>query len=461
MKRDNKGYTLVELIISVAILSIVMLGIITIMSTSLKTYSSSNLDIAVQEDAQIVANQLEELFSDASSVTPHSTSNFTLTTVENKRNVDGYNQISVNYADTSDFTRTYDLYLVPNPKDSSIYSLVIKTGSKEYTLADNVSSFEITGYNDGDANYDGVVDNEGDVDNKATLKLCLKNKETDYTLVRDIHFRNNIENDDFHSIDKKISYSGGGGGGSTEDINLNVKRYQKYNLTADYGIVEVTSYDTNAFNISDVWYEGNTDATKKYCKVLTTSNTLSKAKLGSSYTIEGKDSTGAAVKIKITVDTVGLSDKTVVSVHDYEGGSHTVNGQGFTSPITVKGINVFEAVKAGADVKFKIDITDGSSSNNSKYKTMVKPQKGGVEGIVEYNNFLLNEYDNKSFDIGVGAAPDAYNGGIYILFPNEGMKTDFDNGDLKLTLTVQFPGMESMSTTVKLDEMGTGGVSQF
>ena len=71
MRFKNKGYTLVELILSIAVFGIVMVGIASIMSSTMKAYSNANIDIAVQEDCQMAANQIEELICDAKSITAY------------------------------------------------------------------------------------------------------------------------------------------------------------------------------------------------------------------------------------------------------------------------------------------------------------------------------------------------------------------------------------------------------
>lgn len=45
MKEKNQGYTLVELIVTIAILALVGIGIGTIVSQALKTYRMSNAEV--------------------------------------------------------------------------------------------------------------------------------------------------------------------------------------------------------------------------------------------------------------------------------------------------------------------------------------------------------------------------------------------------------------------------------
>ena len=66
-KTDNRGFTLVELIVSTAILSIVALAASTFMIAGTRTYSSLNYTVRLQYEAQIAMAQLQEYTVDCSS----------------------------------------------------------------------------------------------------------------------------------------------------------------------------------------------------------------------------------------------------------------------------------------------------------------------------------------------------------------------------------------------------------
>lgn len=65
MKKKNQGYTLVELIVTIAILALVGIGIGTIVSHALKTYRVSNAEVNLQQESQLAGNQLMNLVIDA------------------------------------------------------------------------------------------------------------------------------------------------------------------------------------------------------------------------------------------------------------------------------------------------------------------------------------------------------------------------------------------------------------
>lgn len=64
MKRENKGFSLVELIITIAIFSIVGVVIGGFLLASNRAYSVSANELDIQEEAQLVANQLQEMILD-------------------------------------------------------------------------------------------------------------------------------------------------------------------------------------------------------------------------------------------------------------------------------------------------------------------------------------------------------------------------------------------------------------
>lgn len=64
MKRNQKGFTIVELIIAVAIMSIIALAVGGFMVVGSKSYASANNDINVQQEAQLALNQMSDVLID-------------------------------------------------------------------------------------------------------------------------------------------------------------------------------------------------------------------------------------------------------------------------------------------------------------------------------------------------------------------------------------------------------------
>lgn len=60
----NKGFTLVELLVTFAILSIVLAGVTSVMVAGSKSFSKGNADANMQNQAQLVVNQIEDMVID-------------------------------------------------------------------------------------------------------------------------------------------------------------------------------------------------------------------------------------------------------------------------------------------------------------------------------------------------------------------------------------------------------------
>ena len=66
MKKNQKGFTLVELIIAVAIVAIVSVTIVSFMIAGSRSYASSSTETNIQQEAQIAMNQISDLIIDTS-----------------------------------------------------------------------------------------------------------------------------------------------------------------------------------------------------------------------------------------------------------------------------------------------------------------------------------------------------------------------------------------------------------
>ncbi|MCM1121041.1 MAG: prepilin-type N-terminal cleavage/methylation domain-containing protein [Eubacterium sp.] len=64
MRKDQKGFTLVELIIAAAILAIVTLAVCGFIVVGSRSYTSANTDIMLQQEAQLALNQISDVIID-------------------------------------------------------------------------------------------------------------------------------------------------------------------------------------------------------------------------------------------------------------------------------------------------------------------------------------------------------------------------------------------------------------
>jgi len=228
---NNKGYSLVELLLAIFILALVMAGVVSIMRATSVSYRNGNFEVNVQTEAQIVANQIEELLVDADTSVSYNSSTGVYTIVNH-----GVSH-QLKY-------------------DSSESTIQYKSGSSGWSLmAEYVDGFSI----------DGISTDTSNVacDNKVTVNVTMNNQGYKYTAVKDVFYRNAIENTSVQLLD------GTGMSTSTSSsekvIYVDVKRYDIIDIAREYNINPSTlskSTDfTNEYEFIEVDY--NTDTSNK------------------------------------------------------------------------------------------------------------------------------------------------------------------------------------------------------
>ncbi|MCR5847087.1 MAG: type II secretion system GspH family protein [Lachnospiraceae bacterium] len=422
MKRKFKGYSLVELLASIAVLSIAMVGIIAIMSNAIGAYSNANLDVSVQEEAQIAANQIEEILSSSDEITTTAV---------------GYKFKAVDSA-----YEGYEIYLNGTDLWVQMYNNWGDTSAAAASLlAKNCTNFSLDNFG-GDANFTrseaGATVNCKAL-NQTVINLELDNGTNSYALNRNVYFRNNNENNTFHDINHVIAGGGGGTIVTSDDKTLDVKRYQTYNLTQDfqirYNCVLQQSTDGGATwaNTDDLYFK-LTESTvvpgldtsyagaKAYYLETSTSvnNNFNNPLAGRQFRIVGdKTNSGGSVTVVLNVDPVEIQESSVIQHHTQE----TVNGEGFSSPINVKGININEAIQKGVSVKYNYNLKQNGSVLGNAWAWGSANSMAYCGGLINYGTYTT-QYNMSSYGrIQMGVAPDAYSGGLLVLGNNEPMSS--------------------------------------
>ena len=180
---NNKGYSLVELLLAIFILALVMAGVVSIMRATSVSYRNGNSEVTVQTEAQIVANQIEELLVDADTSVSYNSSTGIYTIV----NHGASHQLKF---------------------DSSESTIQYKSGSGSWSLmAEYVEGFSI----------DGISTDTSEVacDNKVTVNVTMNNQGYKYTAVKDVYYRNAIENT---SVQLLAGTGGSGSSSSSENV---------------------------------------------------------------------------------------------------------------------------------------------------------------------------------------------------------------------------------------------------
>ncbi len=455
--KNNKGYTLVELLVSITVFAIAMVSIIAIMRNTLGAYSDANLDVTVQEDAQIVANQIEEMLCDSKSISK-SGDIYVCTSVERGKMVGGA---------FPENTVEYDFQLVGTDLNLTIKDPATSS-SKTTVLAKNVKAFSIDSY-DGETVVTGGSLANAKLYNEATFNIDFDTNGKTYSLSRNVYFRNHNENGTFNSITYLKDKTGGGSTVSKDEKLLNVKRFASYNLTAnaEFNIKYFAKNPTDGSNIyfykktgestyvadntasgffdisvvDNFPHKSDADYTTAKTYILKANSVVEgnfgSALCGNDYYLVGYRDKDLKEKVAIAlqVDPVA-AEYSVVQVH----GSGSVNGEPLLSPVTIKGIDINGAIEDGKDVKCSLELGGKSFPDTvtlKKYDGEIK-WKDKDHYPTEYNS--CGQWSNGQMNLGVFVDP--FNGGIFIGIDNQGaqyggVKDKINNSDkLKVTLTV-------------------------
>lgn len=213
--KNNKGYTLVELLLAVAILAIVMIQVFNIIFSSTRLYTKGSQEITLQTDAQQVIKLFEELAMDC----------------DGSVSYDGSNTISIN--NNAVYHSSYDIVLDPS---HNLYLKVKENGSG------NVLSYELMAENVASIALDTSNYADG---SKVIFKVKMDDNLYTYESAKDIYLRNHIGSNDT-----------GDGSGTTQDSSINdvdsiiydmeILRYKTYDLAAEVPEVYQTEYGLGA-----------------------------------------------------------------------------------------------------------------------------------------------------------------------------------------------------------------------
>ena len=436
MKKINNGYTLTELLIAIAILSVVILSIIGVMNSASVTYKNSLEDLQVQESSQLLANQLEELLCDADDIGTSSDGGYLV-------------------------KKGSDEYVVKF--DSIDRTLFIKQNTGEYEVfADDMLAFSISGW-------------ESDGDNSAIIKFVIDNNDgNNATIERNIYFRNEVENDSFHDISQMTPVAVGPSTSGPSAITLNVNRYEEYNMTTLFGIRYDGQFSSNnKASTSSSYFTIKKNSNDKFVNlnnaqyyIITSSNALNKdfgksIPITSNITFSGydkpaSDSTRQLITVVLTADAVSFVQIGTEKVNNhpvvgyYIDHTKTVNAGGYQNIIEMKGINVNSAMANGVGVSYNVTFYD---KNNNKYGTTQSNKSVGTVNVSDVNNGAsgvpITQIDHSQGRLRFGLSSDPLSNGLIVVSPNDSINNtapSFNNAannqykDMYILLDVTFSG---------------------
>lgn len=343
--KNHKGFTLVELICTVAIFSIVVTGVGSAMVISARSYRNGNVELDLQQQAQITSNLLTNLIIDADKVVSASGSILEIEKVE------------------SGVTVTYQVYQDGN---RIVYT---KGGSAPQTLAENVTSFSIS--------------NAGGNDN---VDFTLGFASTDGTRTYE---------SDYHVTPRNGVTAGGASMSEMISIYAENKVILEPGQTYDLN-VRVTGTSVQGFAIQNL--SGNTDAVDTSVDV--TDSRTARIRLGT-------NEKGSGANSSFSFDVVANADSTVsthvevlvrrvnaINVNGFKiSGSRNKAGAVYKITATLSGTNLEKEPGAWYDVDYVNPYTSGwtfdysgvdDSGNAVSFDQYFEVVSTGVEGNVPY-----------------------------------------------------------------------------
>ena len=352
--RSNKGYTLAELLVSIAIFSIVMLSIVTVMRNVSISYRNESAEVQLQENSQMVLSYVEELLVDCTEI-------------------QGSGTEASPYVVTDSNGINHRLKVVGD-------QLLYKYDAASYeVLASNIDTFLISGIDPNPADSNDLDGN----DNKCIIHVSMLNnvdgkevggKDYTYEASKDIVFRNDVEELDIHNGD--FLTGGGGGGGGTpptpNTVSIEIGRYQVVNLVADYNFdetkpINLTQGATAGYAFvnagANAQAEGLTTPitymTSGSSSYVTTNATCNKdTDTPFSCTITGTTLDGQEITLNVSTPAVALERGTGI-VYAPVGALNNGTNKNFYSYIKVKGLSVRDAYKYydGIVIKGELDFS--------------------------------------------------------------------------------------------------------
>ncbi|MBE5885703.1 MAG: prepilin-type N-terminal cleavage/methylation domain-containing protein [Lachnospiraceae bacterium] len=458
-KRNNKGYTLVEMLITLAIFGIIMIGIAMMMRTTSISYLKGSREVAMQTEVQIVANQVEELLVDA-------TTGFSgmLTDAAGRK----YCWIQ---SGTTKHWLVFDSVeqelLYDSTADGSSY-----TDDSLSLMAEYVSDFNITGWEKLSAT---PSDN---CDNKVTIELAMNNEGYEYEVSRDVFFRNALEDATVYEIE------GAAGGAETPEdaytAKVSLDRYAVLNLQKEYGIVSdiaVTSNFATYYEFVNVTFRtGNTEVAKAissaspaeagtataYIRVnaATTSSTTTSVKDTQGVVVSGKDANGVEKKILLTTDAVEFTVNTTEATADgvVYLSNKTGDGQGGYTWLGVKGIDIASMINISGK-SYQYAMVAYIDTNNDQQYALVDSNKPTVKTVSTVSHGYSDgvALNNSGVQRGLALKADPETNGFILvqdnnaLIANDNAKNAMLAGNMRLSIMIHLPSDSATGTHTVVD----------
>ncbi len=462
-KMNNKGYTLVELLLTLAIFSIVMLGIAMIMRTTSVSYKDGTNEVTMQTEAQIVANQIEEIFMDG-------TRNYCTGSVSGNK----YYGITSDNASHFIIYKATDEEIWYQSKGPGETTPDEEAGGNWSLMAENVASIKIDGYS--------ITPDSEDCDNMITVTVGLDRDGYVYTATKDIYFRNSIENKAVTMLETGSSEEESSGM-AYKDVY--VERYEVLDLCKDLELditksITITGLGASTYKLVVPAYNtsGNKDtynaitgisdavgadtATQvAYCQTqgaiaITPTSSLNENLTGSvtnteNVTVVGTSITGSVVRVRL------LTEQVKFRLADNPSGPEGIillTDSSSTMPrytwITVEGINYTDMVHLyGKEFRYTMAIYEDADADNTMDTGEMKSSGINLYKVTNSNidfDFAVGPNggaSNFAYQLDVALAPDTESGDLLINIPStitqDSYKTSLSSGNARIAFVIETP----------------------
>ena len=270
MKR-NKGYTLVEMVVAIAVLIIVLAEVGALMVNSQRLYKKGYYEVNLQENAQQIVSQVQDMLMNAAVELDVATVSYaskqsgdipsdilTIDTMQRSYdgsgNPTGYTAVTlkvgrdVDLGITGEMKNDVDASVDPRQAGKEYSTLYIQKGSVNIPIAEGVRAMHLDKHH--------YEDND-----MVTIELEMQNKEYSYSAKSEVYLRNQIGTD---GPDMDIASITSGA-----DVDLTVLRVHKYELTelVPAGYTYFKYKDSDAASLSTLY---DLNGTELRCSSLNT-----------------------------------------------------------------------------------------------------------------------------------------------------------------------------------------------
>ncbi len=187
---NNKGFSMVELIVSIAIFGLVSIGIVGFMMTGTNLFSSINTYVDLQYETQTAMVQIQEYVIDCNYAVKWDEANNTLTITNEEEGMDALNN-SITVYKTHIFVFNEEDNTLYYGTDPASVNAIMARYVEDFNIILPMAS-DIIVIDDEDTNQDGIINEEDHYNaiDSIDFELTLKHRGRQYFAEQSLFLRN-------------------------------------------------------------------------------------------------------------------------------------------------------------------------------------------------------------------------------------------------------------------------------